>query len=343
MNRRLALLLLASACSKSTTDTPAPAQQSSALEAAKPAPPAPAARPQVKDATVQDMLAKGSACKLGENGTLPLDCPEYKAIHDYAFQHQGSEEAAETCAASLADPDQVKRLLAAECLNGFNAVTETKVFAWGLDAVEAETIPEVQKEIAWGIMNAEAVTAKQDDRVIADIKKLSANPQTVSAASNLLDSLFPSYVIGSGPKPPPAAQQLALDALRLDDSPMQYTALNVALTHLDDKAAVCAALDAAITPTAKTWWMAAEGIVTMKDACLALLPKIIDVALARAATNNPRLEVLQDFDHAFELEPPTRAAIAKALREARAKVPSEYRDDLEKLAKQFSAPRVKKT
>ncbi len=342
MNRRLALLVLAAGCGKPANAKPALAERSSAAEIAKPPAPAPA-KPQVKDATVQDLLAKGTACKLGDNGTLPPDCPEYKAIHDYAFQHQGSEEAAETCAAFLTDPDQVKRLLAAECLNGFNAVTVTKVFAWGLDAVEAETIPEVQKEIAWGIMNAEAVTAKQDDRVIADIKKLSANPQTAAAASNLLDSLFPSYLIGSGPKPPPAAQQLALDALRLDDSPMQYTALNIALTHLDDKAAVCAALDAAITPTAKTWWMAAEGIVTMKDACRALLPKIIDIALARAATNNPRLEVLQDFDHAFELEPPTRAAIAKALRAAKANVPSEYRDDLEKLAKQYSAPRVKKT
>jgi len=341
MNRRLALLLLASACSKAATDKPAPAEKSGPAEPAKP--PAPAAKPQIKDLAVKDMLAKGSACKLGGDGTLPLDCPEYKAIHEYAFQHQGSEEAAETCAAFLADPDQVKRLLAAQCLYGFNSVTQTKVFAWGLDAVETETVPAVQKEIAWGIMKGEAVTAKQEDRVIADIKKLSANPQTATAASNLLDSLFPSYLIGSGPKPPPAAQQLALDALRLDDSPMQYTVLNVALTHLDDKPAVCAALDAAITPTAKTWWMAAEGIVTMKEACVALLPKTIDIALARAATDNPRLEVLEDFDHAFEIEPPTRATIAKALRAAKAKVPSEYRDDLEKLAKQYSAPRVKKT
>ncbi len=288
------------------------------------------------------MLAKGSACKLGSDGTLPLDCAEYKAIHEYAFQHQGSEDAAETCAVFLADPDQVKRLLAAQCLYGFNAVTQTKVFAWGLDAVEAEKVPAVQQEIAWGIMNGEAVTANQADRVIADIRKLSVGPQTATAASHLLDSLFPSYLIGSGPKPPPAAQQLALDALRLDDSPMQSTAINVALIQLDDKPAVCAALDAAITPTAKTWWMAAEAIVTMKDACVALVPKTIEVALAHAATDNPRLEVLAQLDHAFEIEPATRAAVAKVLRAAKAKVPSEDRDDLEKLAKQYSAPRVTK-
>ena len=51
---------------------------------------------------------------------MPLDRPELKAISDYAFQHQGSTEASETCAAFLADPDPLKKKLAAECLAHFN-------------------------------------------------------------------------------------------------------------------------------------------------------------------------------------------------------------------------------
>ena len=122
--RRLIIAFLIAACGKSGGDqkpAPAPAPVGSGSAATKPEPLAPPAKAQPKDEGARTLLAKGTACARSSQGDLPLDCAEYKAMGDYAFQHQDDKGVAETCAAFLADPDPKKRLLAATCLDHLNA------------------------------------------------------------------------------------------------------------------------------------------------------------------------------------------------------------------------------
>src|SRR3954469_3607226 len=135
------------ACGKAADNPAAKGSAATApVEAPKPTPSAaqPAAKPMIKDDGAKQLLAKGTTCKLQQDG-LPLDCPELKAISDYAFQHQGSTEAAETCAAFLADPDPLKKKLAAECLAHFNSNGVTPSLGFALDAIEAEKDPKIQE------------------------------------------------------------------------------------------------------------------------------------------------------------------------------------------------------
>jgi len=330
------------ACGKAADQPANSGSGGSAVSAPKPAPPSaqPATKPQLKDDGAKQLLAKGTSCKLFQDG-LPLDCPEYKAIGDYAFQHQGSTEAAETCAAFLSDPDPMKKKLAAECLAHFNARGVTPVLGFALDAIEAEKDPKIKEEIAWGIKDAEAVTAHLEDRVLAVTQKLAADPKTETAASYVFDSLFPQYLMGSGPKPPAKAQELALASLRADGTAMQRASFN-AVKMIDDKAAVCAAIDADLTPTAKQWALAADAIASMKDACVADLAKTIDFILARLAAGDDHLEVLQRYDSVFDLDAATRKKIAKAIRAAQPKATEWKRKGFAEIATQFEKPAKKK-
>jgi len=334
MSQRLSALILLAACGKAADKAP-PSTAGSDKPPPVAAQPAPA-KPQAKDPTVKDMLAKGTSCELQQGG-LPLACPELKAIGDYAFQHQGSTEAAETCAAFLGDPDNKKRLLAAECLFHFNAVGKTPELGFALDAIETEKEPKTLEEIAWGISGAEAVTAKLDDRVLTVSQKLMADPKTDTAAGYLFGTLFPQYMMGSGPKPPIKAQTLAIASLTRDGTGMQREAFN-AVKMLDDKAAVCTALDSDLRVDAKRWADAADAIVAMKDACVANLAKTIDFTLARLAAGDAHLELLRRFDSVFDLDAPTRAKIQKAVRAARAKAEDWQRKDFDATADQFSKP-----
>ena len=330
------------ACGKAA-DKPANGGSAAVVVEPKPAPPSaqPAAKPTIKDDGAKQLLAKGTTCKLQQDA-LPLDCPELKAIGDYAFQHQGSVEASETCAAFLSDPDPLKKKLAAECLAHFNSNGVTPSLGFALDALEAEKDPKIQEEIAWGIKSAEAVTAHLDDRVLAVTQKLAADPKTETAASYVFSSLFPQYMMGSGPKPPAKAQALALASLRADGTAMQREAFN-AVKLLDDKAAVCAAIDADLTPTAKQWSLAADAVASMKDACVANLAKTIDFVLARLAAGDDHLEVLQHYDSVFDLDAATRAKIAKAIRAAQPKATEWKRKGFGEIAAQFAKPAKKKS
>lgn len=294
----------------------------------------------IKDDGAKQLLAKGTTCKLQQDA-LPLDCPELKAISDYAFQHQGSAEASETCAAFLADPDPLKKKLAAECLAHFNSNGVTPSLGFALDAIEAEKDPKIKEEIAWGIKDAEAVTAHLDDRVLAVTQKLAADPKTETAASYVFSSLFPQYMMGSGPKPPAQAQAVALASLGADGTAMQREAFN-AVKLLDDKSAVCAAIDADLSATAKQWALAADAVASMKDACVANLAKTIDFVLAKVAAGDDHLEILRRYDSVFDLDAPTRAKIAKAIRAARAKAAEWKRKDFDDTAAQFAKPAKKK-
>ena len=330
------------ACGKAA-DQPASSGGSAAVAVApKPPPPSaqPAAKPTVKDDGAKQLLVKGTTCKLQQDA-LPLDCPEYKAIGDYAFQHQGSTEAAETCAAFLSDPDPLKKKLAAECLAHFNARGVTPVLGFALDAIEAEKDPKIREEIAWGSKDAEAVTAHLEDRVLAVTQKLAADPKTETAASYVFSSLFPQYMMGSGPKPPEKAQALALASLRADGTAMQREAFN-AVKLLDDKAAVCAAIEADLTPAAKQWALAADAVASMKDACVASLAKTIDFILARRAAGDDHLEVLQRYDSVFDLDAATRVKLAKAIRAAQPKATEWKRKGFGEIAVQFEKPAKKK-
>src|SRR5512140_3150982 len=135
------LAILIAACGKSGGDQakPAPPPAGSGSAATRPEPPlAPPAKPQAKDEGARTLLAKGTTCERASQGYLPLDCPDYKAVGDYAFQHQDDKGVAETCSAFLHDPDQKKRLLAATCLDHLNARTATTQLGVAMDAIELE-------------------------------------------------------------------------------------------------------------------------------------------------------------------------------------------------------------
>lgn len=339
----LALALAVAGCDKhddakakaAAAGEPAPAGKAVEAKAAEPVEPAPP--PVATDPEMKQLLAKGTACARGPSG-LPLDCPEYKAVGDYAFQHQGSEQVAATCAGFLGDADASKRLLAAACLDRLNARTATTQLGRALDAIEHEQDPVVREQIAWAIKNAEAVTAKLDDRVIATVNRLAADPASERAAGYLFGTLFPQYLMGRGPKPPPAAQALALEALGRDGSSMQRAALN-AVRLLDDQPAACAALGKAIRPDAKRWGEAAAALADVGAACAADAPKVVDFALERLAAGDVAFEAFEKLDRAFDLGAPTRAKIAKALKRARPKLPEWQRSRADKAAAAFAAPR----
>jgi len=334
MSKRLSALLLLAACGKAADKTP-PSTAGSDKPPPVAAAPAPT-KPQIKDPTIRDMLAKGTTCELRQDD-LPMDCAEYKAIGDYAFQHQGSVETGETCAAFLRDLDNKKRLLAAHCLFQLNGSGKTAQLGFVLDAIDTEKIPKTLEQIAWGISSAEAVTAKLEDRVLAECEKLMADPKTDVAAGWVFSTLFPQYLLSSGPKPPARAQALAIASLTKDCTGMQREAIN-AITMLDDKQAVCAALASNLRVDSKCWYDAANAVGQMKDACIANLAATIDFTLARLAAGDDHLDVLTHFDYRFDLDPATRAKIAKAIRAARPKATEWKREDFGKIADQFSKP-----
>jgi hypothetical protein len=336
--KHLWVALIAIGCSK-TADKPA--TTGSATEA-KPAPPSapPAAKAVVKDEGIKQLLAKGTTCKL-QQGSLPLDCPEYKQVGEYAFQKQGSTDVAETCATFLADPDVSKRLLAAECLYKLNASGKEGVLGYALDAIESEKDDVVRERLCWGVMGAEAVTAKLEDRTLAVVQKLAADPKSATGAGWLFHALFPQYLMSKGPAAPAKAQAYALEVLKQDGTPVQRAALD-SVSMIDDKAAVCAALDANLRPDAKNWAGSAEAVAAMKDACVANLAKTIDFLLAQLKAGDDQLAILKRFDYVFDLDAPTRAKIAKTIRTARPKATEWKRKSFDETATAFEKPAVKR-
>jgi hypothetical protein len=222
-----------------------------------------------------------------------------------------------------------------------NAVSATTQLGAALDAIEKEQDPVVREQLAWGIKSAEAVTAKLDERVLAVVNKLAADPKAETAAGHLFGTLFPQYMMGSGPKPPKAAQALALESLGRDGTYMQRTAFN-SVKMIEDKVAVCAALGKVLQPDSKRWSDAVGSMIDLKDACAADLPKTIDFMLERLAAGDASLGVLQRIDHVYELDAPTRAKIASALKTARPKVKEWERKRLDETVGVFSKPRAAK-
>jgi hypothetical protein len=340
--RALWAIVLIIACGKS--DREAPKQASPARSSTDSAPSAAVEevpQPTAVDATAQTILAAGTKCERSGLG-LPIDCPEYKRIGEHAFQNQGSEATAATCAKFLTDTDAKKRLLASNCLDHLNAVTATTQLGAALDAIEKEQDEIVREQIAWGIKNAEAVTAKLDARVIAVVNKLAADQKAEKAAGYLFDTLFPQYMMGPGPKPPPAAQALALEALTRDGTGMQRTALN-SVRLLDDTAAVCAALGTAIRADATMWHEAASALADVGAPCAADVPRVIDLTLERLKAGDARMNVLVKLDRKLELDAATRKRIAKTLKSARGKAREWERKGIDETAARFAKPREEAT
>ena len=116
------------------------------------------------------------------------------------------------------------------------------------------------------------------------------------------------------------AQAAALQALRADGTAMQRAAFD-AVSLLDDKPGVCAAIDADLRPDAKQWALAAEALAHMKDACVASLAKTIIVVPGWMAAGDDHLEILRRYDAVFDLDAATRAKISKAILARRARRP----------------------
>lgn len=250
----------------------------------------PAGRELPGDPTMGAMLAK------------PADD---KTVADFAFQHQNDTHVATACAAALASSDRVVRLRAATCLEHLTALADTSVLGGALDAIDAETDPEVRERVAWGIKGAEAVTAGLDDRVIAMVSKY---PDDTGA--HLFDTLFPQYLASHGPTPPAKAQALALAAIGQDGTPLQLRALD-AIRLLDDKPAVCRALHAALRPDAKRWTDVVEAISAVGEPCRAEVPAIVD---ALVASKKPQARAVTLIDHGFALDAATRGKLLAAVR-----------------------------
>ena len=337
--KHLAVALILVGCGKAADK---PAATGSASEPKPPppsAPPAPA-KPVVKDEGIKQLLAKGTACKL-QQGSLPMDCGELKQVGDYAFQKQNSAEVGETCAVYLTDPDLPKRLLAAECLYKLNTSAKAGVLGYTLDAIEAEKDDAVRERMCWAAMGTEAVSAKLDDRTLAVVQKLAADPKSAIGAGWLFHALFPQYLMSKGPVAPAKAQAYALEVLKQDNTPVQRAALD-SVSMIDDKAAVCAALDANLRPDAKNWAGSADALAAMKDACIANLAKTIDFILAQLKAGDDQLAILKRYDYVFDLDAPTRAKIAKAIRAARPKATEWKRKSFDETAAAFEKPPVKR-
>jgi hypothetical protein len=344
------MLVVATGCSKAAKESGSGAASGSAAKggsgavqgSAAGSAPAVAAPPslQARDDRAKQLLSRGAECELRQ-GTLPLDCPEYKAIGDHAFQNQNSAEVGETCASFLRDADVKKRLLAANCLDHLNAGAKTPYFAAVLDALEAETDDAVRDQIAWGIKGAHAMTSKIDTRVLEVVIKFAADPKRDKAAGYLFWSFFPQYMMG--PKPSAAAQALAIESLNRDDSGLQRTAFD-SVSLLDDKAAVCAALVKAMRPDSKKWADAAEAMASLKDACIADIPSAVNFAVERVLAGDINVRALERFDRKYELEAETRKNILAALKKAKSpgfvrKVSDWERKDIDAAIAIFSKPR----
>ena len=315
--------------------TGAPGVGATAIDAAAP--------PQARDDGAKQLLSGGAQCELRQ-GVLPLDCPAYKAMGDYAFQNQNSAEVGETCAAFLRDTDVKKRLLAANCLAHLNSSATTPFFAAVLDALEAESEDEVRDQIAWGIKGAHAMASKIDARVLAVVIKFAADPKRDKAAGFLFWSFFPQYMMSRGPQASAAAQTLAIEALNRDDTGLQRTAFD-SVTLLDDKPAVCAALANVMQPERKTWGDAAEAMAALKDACLANIPQAVQFAVAQLLVGDINLRALERFDRTYELDAATRKNILAALKKATGsgfvrKLSEWERRETDAAIAKFSKPRV---
>lgn len=305
---------------------------------------APTALPAGRDPAVEALVKAGAACAV-EDDDISLSCAERVAAGDYAFQHQQSVEVAATCVVLLRDANLAVKLVASHCLDQLSAVAVTPVLGAGLDALEAEPDPKVRRQIAWGLKGAEATTAGLTDRVLALVDTLAARPDDEDAAGNVLDTLFPQYLMSDGPKPPVRAQQLVLAAFARPGGGLFIRACDL-VRLVEDKPAACKAVADAIAAGGHDWWRALPAFNDVGVACADVAPRVLDATLAQYAAGHvedPR--AVARFATLFELSPPVRKRAAAALRAARKATPEWQRPALDEaiaaMSKAWAPPPAK--
>lgn len=341
MHRLATLTLLLAACG-SKSDAPTSESSPKAVEA-KPTE-KPAAKPDLpegRDAEAAKLVKAGAACKLDKDGDISLSCPEREAAGKYAFNKQQSKEIAATCAELVRDPDQAVKLVAAHCLFSLTSVAITPVLGHVLDSIEAEKHRIVRRQIAWGIADAQAVTAKLEDRVIALVEKLASKPEDEDAAGSVLDTLFPEYMLGSAPKPPKKAQDIVLGAFARKKGGLFIRACDK-VRLVEDKAAACKAVAGAIVADSPEWWraLAALNDIARQGApCGEYAPAALAVALevyGKGDITAP--QELWKFAEVFELTPEQRKQAAADVTKIKAKAPDWKKKDLDRVIETFKKP-----
>lgn len=338
MHVRLASLLLLVACGSKGSEAPAPgsATDKPTGSAAKPEAPAVAGLPEGRDPEIAKLVKAGAACELRDDD-ISLSCAERKAAGEYAFQKQQSKEVAATCAELVRDGNQAVKLVAAHCLERLTAVAVTPVLGYTLDSLEAETNKTVRKQIAWAIKGAEGATAKLEDRVLALVDKLVKAGEEDTAGS-VLDTLFPQYLMASGPKPPKAAQQVVLAAFPNKKGGLFVRACDL-VRLVEDKPAACKAVAAAAAPEDKTdWWRALAAFNDLGAPCAELAPGVLEKVIAddKSAVDQPR--EMTRFAQKFELTPELRKQAAAALTRAKKDAPDWKKKTLDEAIAAFGKP-----
>jgi len=261
---------------KQPAEGPAPATATD--NSAKPPAPAPTAP---RDPRIAELFAAGKDCTWNDSGLA--SCEAADKMKKLAFEQQSDSKLAASCAAALRDPEPTTRGLAAVCMSGFNDRTRIPLLAAGLDAFEAEKEPTLRAAIACAFSNGNARESGVEDRVIALVRKLAAEPGGDVPASCLLDSMFPQYLMQASEPPSKAAGDLALEMLGKEGR-LKTRALEVVGLLSDRKPEVCKAL-AAVATSEDSWAPAVDTMATLGDACAAELDPIIDV-IATAMKDN---------------------------------------------------------
>ncbi len=234
-----------------------------------------------RDPRIAEIFAAGKDCTWNDYGLT--SCEAADKIKKLAFEHQSDDALAASCAAALTDPEPTTRGLAAACMSGFNDRTRIPFLAAGLDAMEAEKEPRMRNVIACGFSSGNARESGVEDRVIALVRKLAAEPDGDVPASCLLDSMFPRYLMQKTDAPSKAAGDLALEMLDKEGR-LKTRALEAVGLLSDRKPEVCKAL-AKVATTSDAWAPAVDTMAGLHDACAAELDPVIDV-IAAAMTDN---------------------------------------------------------
>ena len=248
----------------------------------KVAKPEPEAKPVVpRDPRIATLFEAGKDCTWNEQGMT--ECPTAKEIKDLAFNGQGSDELAASCAAALTDESKSVRGLAAMCMQGFNDRTFTPLLGAALDAYEAESDPNLRRLFAWSFGSGNASKAGVEPQLMALIGKLASDNEGQIHASYLFTSMFPQYLANS-PKPSKEAGDFALKMAKGDEGPLRDKAID-ALGLLPERAEeVCLVLSDLTTK--ETWTTTVAPMTKVGGACLENLDAIVGFIAQQLSTGN---------------------------------------------------------
>jgi len=302
----LALLIFTVGCSQDKSQD----KQKIKPPKVRSADPAPKVAVVPRDPRIAELFTAGKDCSWNESGFT--SCEAAKKIKKLAFQNQSDDKLAASCVSALRDPKPSTRGLAATCMNGFNDRTRIPHLAAGLDAFEAEKEPTIRVAIACAFSSGNARESGVEERVIALVRKLAAEPQDNRVAACLLDSMFPQYLLQATKPPSKAAGDVALEMLSKAGS-LKARAIEVVGLLSDRKPEVCAAL-AKIATSGDSWAPALDTMANLRDACLADLDPVIDVVVQAMNENKYNTWQYQATRKLIRNVPLTKAQVKKLAR-----------------------------